>query len=404
MKSNAADPLLPEEEEEDKHLPTFSDSYICFNKDDSTVFRLSRKYRTHFISFVICFILAGVCCLIWSSDHTSTSATTATAVSAATANSTPGSTRDLADSKKTIGGSKHVLHIDVNPTAIPLPPGQHDQQKHLPAEGIQIQLRPYKDTGINLPVMPIYGSSETARLGYDHVYVIHNLGHPERLVRMARLLQLLKITAEFVPVIQPPQALLQLHLPALNVSSTSHSPSLANIVEWHTRYRIYRDMANEGYRSALILDDSVDMELNIKTIMRAIHSHIPADWDMFFPGHCGAFESSQPKPSPDKLPSLRLANMPICLHAHAISHKGLMRLLHHLPQMPNSNEIISMAIMRLKEQGLLKMYSVDTPIFTPRPEEHSTNGSKRPAGNKKLDISAVDHLSLWRGKNGSGHQ
>ncbi|KAJ1796914.1 hypothetical protein LPJ56_007086, partial [Coemansia sp. RSA 2599] len=62
-----------------------------------------------------------------------------------------------------------------------------------------IPMRPYKDTAINLPVLPIYGSAEQAQLGFDHVYVIHHLGHPENLVRMAKLLQMLHITAEFVP-------------------------------------------------------------------------------------------------------------------------------------------------------------------------------------------------------------
>ncbi|KAI8321665.1 hypothetical protein GQ54DRAFT_247735, partial [Martensiomyces pterosporus] len=129
---------------------------------------------------------------------------------------------------------------------------------------------------------------------------------------MTRLLQLLRISAEFVPIVYPAHA---------EDASAATALSPQDIVEWRTRYRIYRDMAECGYKSALILDDSVDMELNIKTIMREIHRHIPSEWDMFFPGHCGAFEGIQPKPD-RSFPSLRHANMPICLHAHAISRKG----------------------------------------------------------------------------------
>ncbi|KAJ2859141.1 hypothetical protein GGI22_003083 [Coemansia erecta] len=324
-----------------------------------------------------------MCCLFKSSDMTSA----------------PAAVTSAATLSRYIGD----LH-DNKPTQHPAPSvnrqGNHDQSSNdhsLP----RIQIKPYRDTGIRLPVLPNYGPSETARLGCDHVYVIHNVGHPDRLARMVRLLQLLRISAEFVPVMQPPEPLLRAHMSSLHRADV---PSLENIIEWHTRHRIYRDMAEQGYRSALILDDSVDMELNIKTIMRAIHRHIPADWDMLFPGHCGAFEGTQPRPTPDALPSLRLANMPICLHAHAISRKGLIRLLHSLPPLPTSNEIIGMAIMRLKEQGLLKMYSVDTPVFAPRPTEHDSHEERHLTGNKKLEISAADHLALWQGQNKKEHR
>ncbi|KAJ1731570.1 hypothetical protein LPJ61_002469 [Coemansia biformis] len=251
----------------------------------------------------------------------------------------------------------------------------------------RVQLRPYKDTHIRLPIIPSYGSAETAQLGFDHIYIIHQLGHPDNLVRMARVLQLLRISAEFVPVLPPPPPPMNTHSAVPSVLSPE------SIAEWHTRYRIYRDMEAAGYRSALILDDSVDMELNIKTIMRAVHRHLPAGWDMFFPGHCGAFEGSQPKPDPG-FPSLRAANMPLCLHAHAVSRKGLLQLLAHLGPMPSS-DIISLAIMRLKERGLLQMYSLATPAIAPH--NASSPAAALPAGSKGLAISATRHLSLWRG-------
>ncbi|KAJ1664744.1 hypothetical protein EV178_003815 [Coemansia sp. RSA 1646] len=411
MKSNAVDPalLLTNKEKDDMeagrlHTTTMSDSYGGIRNSVGIVLFIPRMYRVCCISLVICLVIAGMCCLIQSSDTASPSAAiTSVANTAASTAMTSPYINDRDDNKQTldkIGDTERLHHIDghhpVSSVSYVHPHGKlnqsSDENRMLTS---RIQLRPYKDTGIRLPVLPNYGSPETARLGCDHIYVIHNLGHPDRLLRMVKLLQLLRISAEFVPVMQPPESLLRAHMAALN--RTSNIPSLENIIEWHTRHRIFRDMAEQGYRSAMVLDDSVDMELNIKTIMRAIHRHIPTDWDMLFPGHCGAFEGTQPRPSPDALPSLRLANMPICLHAHAISRQGLMRLLHSLPPLPTSNEIIGMAIMRLKEKGLLKMYSVDTPVFAPRPAaEHEATGL---AGNKKLDISAVDHLALWQGQN-----
>ncbi|KAJ1665942.1 hypothetical protein EV178_002788 [Coemansia sp. RSA 1646] len=188
---------------------------------------------------------------------------------------------------------------------------------------------------------------------------------------MVRLLQLLWLSAELVLMMQPPESLLRAHMAALN--RTPNIPSLEDIIEWYTHHRIFRDVAEQGYRSSMIL-------------------YASADWDMFFPGHCGTFEGTQPHPSSDALPSLCLANMPICLHAHAISRQRLMRLLHSLPQLLTSNEAIKMAIMRLKDKNFLKVYSVDTPVFASRSAaEHEATDL---AGSKRFDISAVDYLAM----------
>ncbi|KAJ2811184.1 hypothetical protein FBU31_007828 [Coemansia sp. 'formosensis'] len=228
-----------------------------------------------------------------------------------------------------------------------------------------VRLRPYRDTTHHVPVLPSYGPP-ASQLGFAHIYVLHDSAHPQRLIRMAHLLQLLRLTAEFVPLTDP----------------------------FLTRMAVYRDIRQHAYASALILDDSVDMELNIRTLMRAALQNLPHDWDMFFPGHCGAFEGTQNQPS-GAMPGLRVANMPICLHAHAVSLKGAHQIVHHVQP---SQEIIEMAIMRLKERGLLHMYSLDVPVFTPRPGAAELRKQDRPAGNKRLEISALNHLSLWQGK------
>ncbi|KAJ2694664.1 hypothetical protein GGH99_000563 [Coemansia sp. RSA 1285] len=427
VKPNAVDPasLLGAEEENDvpkteRFCTSKSDFHRGggFSRDISNALFVARKYRNYLISLVVvCLAIISMWwCVFRSPALISRSAAVTSMANGVTLHPPPAAATctigDLNDSKRKplLGSASKTKsaaaaaaewphHIDDAQKQQPPRAGnQNSKDHHSPAA--EVQLRPYKDTGIRLPVLPSYGPPETARLGFDHVYVIHNLGHPDRLVRMARVLQLLRITAEFVPVIEPPQAQPPAESPLLPTASNNMPSLQKNIIGWHTHHRIYRDMAEQGYRSALILDDSVDMELNIKTIMRAIHRHMPADWDMLFPGHCGAFEGIQPRPNPDSLPSLRLANMPICLHAHAVSRKGLLRLLHYLPQLPASNEAIGMAIMRLKEEGRLKMYSVDTPVFTPRPAEQDTGrGKPRLAGNKKLDISAIDHLALWQGQN-----
>ncbi|KAJ1839895.1 hypothetical protein IWW55_004119 [Coemansia sp. RSA 2706] len=221
-----------------------------------------------------------------------------------------------------------------------------------------------------LPIIPHYGPPTIAQLGFDHIYVIHT--HPQRPGQMSRVLQMLQITAEFVaaPVVPPGNST----LPARRVA------------EWHAHMGVYRDMRERGFESALILDGSVDMELNIKTIMRRVHRVLPS-WDLLFPGHCGAFERIQPRVSA-QLPMLRVANMPLCLHAYAVSRSGVDSLLDHLAALPPDRDILGMAIMRLAEQRRLAMYSLDTPVFVPE----STDKTRRLAGNKRLAISAINHL------------
>ncbi|KAJ2742930.1 hypothetical protein GGI20_004131 [Coemansia sp. BCRC 34301] len=214
--------------------------------------------------------------------------------------------------------------------------------------------------------------SPASSLGFTHIYIVHDPLQPSRLQRISHLLQFLHLTAEFVPAL-------------------AGDPFL-------TRLRIYQDIRAHSYASALILDDSVDMELNIRMLMRVALRNLPMDWDMFFPGHCGAFEGGTQEQPSRRMPALRVANMPICLHAHAVSLKGAHQIVRHVRHSHPSQEIIEMAIMRLKERGLIHMYSLDVPVFTPRPGEDELKKQDRLAGNKRLAISAISHLSLWQGK------
>ncbi|KAJ2558131.1 hypothetical protein GGH95_005060 [Coemansia sp. RSA 1836] len=221
-----------------------------------------------------------------------------------------------------------------------------------------------------VPHPPLAHTPTAASLGFAHIYIIHDPLHPQRLQRMTQLLQFFRLEAEFV---------------------TATDPFLS-------RLQVYQDIRLHGYASALILDDSVDMELNIRMLMRVALQNLPRDWDMFFPGHCGAFEGTQEHPSPG-MPGLRVANMPICLHAHAVSLKGAGRIVRHVRS--PSQDIMEMAIMRLKERRLIHMYSLDVPVFTPRPGTEEPKKLDRMAGNKRLAISAISHLSLWQGKTNS---
>ncbi|KAJ2598159.1 hypothetical protein H4R99_004214 [Coemansia sp. RSA 1722] len=113
----------------------------------------------------------------------------------------------------------------------------------------------------------------------------------------------------------------------------------------------YRRMVDENIQTALILEDDVDMELDIKnrhtTIMNQVYRQYGTDWDMLFIGHCTS-DANEPglvqphlRKSDGQLVvgfedrekylarnlTLYDAEYPMCLHAYAVSRECAKRLV-----------------------------------------------------------------------------
>ncbi|KAJ2835278.1 hypothetical protein FBU31_001666 [Coemansia sp. 'formosensis'] len=96
----------------------------------------------------------------------------------------------------------------------------------------------------------------------------------------------------------------------------------------------YKRMVAENIETALILEDDVDMELDIRErlapIMARVHEKYGGDWDMLFVGHC-TFDANEPGDlpywgPPGRGPELYVAEYPMCMHAYAVTRECARRL------------------------------------------------------------------------------
>ncbi|KAJ1823595.1 hypothetical protein LPJ56_002956 [Coemansia sp. RSA 2599] len=114
--------------------------------------------------------------------------------------------------------------------------------------------------------------------------------------------------------------------------------------------RAYRRIVEENIQTALILEDDVDMELDLKdrhaAIISQLYRQYGVDWDMLFVGHCTS-DANEPglvrphtRESDGRLVvgsnernrylarnlTLYEAEYPMCLHAYAVSRECARRL------------------------------------------------------------------------------
>ncbi|KAJ2723591.1 hypothetical protein GGI07_002546 [Coemansia sp. Benny D115] len=90
--------------------------------------------------------------------------------------------------------------------------------------------------------------------------------------------------------------------------------------------------SQENWNTALILEDDVDMEVDLKErhkwIMRQVQLEYKQDWDMLYLGHCTWDRREQDVVLSDRgMPGLYEAEYPMCLHAYAVSRECARRLV-----------------------------------------------------------------------------
>ncbi|KAJ2728670.1 hypothetical protein IW152_005903, partial [Coemansia sp. BCRC 34962] len=98
----------------------------------------------------------------------------------------------------------------------------------------------------------------------------------------------------------------------------------------------YRRMVSENIETALILEDDIDMEMDIRErhskIMSQIGQKYGGDWDMLFVGHC-TYDANEPvglRPPwghrERRNAELYEAEYPMCMHAYALTKECARRL------------------------------------------------------------------------------
>ncbi|KAJ1804362.1 hypothetical protein LPJ77_004804, partial [Coemansia sp. RSA 2523] len=114
-------------------------------------------------------------------------------------------------------------------------------------------------------------------LGFQRVYVVYSASDPSSLENFKSIAVLLDIDARYIE---------QTSIERANTLQRQHA-YLANpveIAELDTHARIYAHMARHDIQSALIIQSSVDMELDIKLRMASALGDIPDPYDMLFVG------------------------------------------------------------------------------------------------------------------------
>ncbi|GAA5934989.1 hypothetical protein JCM1841_007076 [Sporobolomyces salmonicolor] len=130
----------------------------------------------------------------------------------------------------------------------------------------------------------------------------------------------------------------------------------------HTR-AMTRVLKN-GDRSALILEDDVDVEWDLERLWSRIERRLPGDWDATLLGHCWGKELLQPQ---YLHPHLHRSSVPLCLHAYALSSAGAQRVLSLLLNPWTAYQTaVDTAVPSFISFGLLNAFSVEPPLIIQR--------------------------------------
>jgi len=144
----------------------------------------------------------------------------------------------------------------------------------------------------------------------------------------------------------------------------------AAIACWHSHVVALRDMVQKGHAAALILEDDIDIEFDIEKILAPQWSHLPADWDIVYLGHC---HSQEYRNNPlQSAPRFRVTHHILCTHGYAVSRKGARKILKLLRSADYAySKPIDHGLKDLVQQHLLKSYSAYPPLVVQRKEDIS---------------------------------
>ncbi|CAG8855722.1 34803_t:CDS:1, partial [Gigaspora margarita] len=128
-------------------------------------------------------------------------------------------------------------------------------------------------------------------------------------------------------------------------------------------YKVYQSIIKHGYESALILEDDVDFELNIDSIITDTFKLLPSNWDLFYLGYCsyeernGHFVDGQDNSATYKL---YRSTLPTCTHGYVVTRAGAQKLVKMLVPMPKT---LDARLAELNRIGDINSYSLVPPAM-----------------------------------------
>ncbi|KAI9499906.1 hypothetical protein GGI25_003237 [Coemansia spiralis] len=131
---------------------------------------------------------------------------------------------------------------------------------------------------------------------------------------------------------------------------------------------IWRDMINNGYERALIIEDDIDFEINaVSVIGKAIKSlnSTSTNWDILYVGHCSMEEGGTKSP---KLGFSRLHKSvhPFCTSGYVLNLNGAKKLYAYFVKNSLQTHALDVQLVALIKRNLLKSFSVHPPVVYQR--------------------------------------
>ncbi|KAI0932789.1 hypothetical protein AcV5_010478 [Taiwanofungus camphoratus] len=145
---------------------------------------------------------------------------------------------------------------------------------------------------------------------------------------------------------------------------------------------------------AVVLEDDIDMEWDIRRRLQSVWSALPDAWDIVFLGHCWSNETHYPAlsvnvtytASPVPRTTLHPSYAPKCTHAYALSRTGARRLLLHLRHPPFAySRALDQALAWLVLSGRIKAFSVVPSVIV-----------QRKVAESDIDAGRSGMGSMWR--------
>ncbi|CAG8712025.1 9269_t:CDS:1 [Racocetra persica] len=192
-------------------------------------------------------------------------------------------------------------------------------------------------------------------LGFSHIYVLNLINRRDRREKLEILEKKLNLKFEFFPAVSKDD---ENAIKEVEIKNPPYPLTSAQIACYLSHSKIYQSIIQRGYDNALILEDDVDFELNIASIISDTYRFLPSNWDIYFIGYCdymerlGQLVDGQSSSSPY---TVRKAIMPVCTHGYAISRAGVLKLVENLHPM---SETIDSTMLRLKRAGTINSFTL----------------------------------------------
>ncbi|KAJ2077301.1 hypothetical protein H4R24_005212 [Coemansia sp. RSA 988] len=175
---------------------------------------------------------------------------------------------------------------------------------------------------------------QNSTLGFQKIFVLNTVTRKDRRRNMEALGRFHKLHMEFAQTFNGDTA------NAL-AASKQYLINGTHLACYLSHLQIYQRMVTEGIETALVLEDDVDMEMDIKErhgqIMKQVYSKYGKDWDMLYLGHCTIDANEPPTDGMNSLTmrtaygqrgvQLYEAKYPMCLHAYALTRDFAQRLV-----------------------------------------------------------------------------